>query len=1416
MGNQSLPSNNDFDKTHPNFDKLFTKNQNDKYIDKIKFRQLFYPLTSDSIPFENLFNIYANKQGKITKSKIIKLLSLFFEQNGADNIEQIKSLIFSKNVNNKIDKNKYEYEINRLFNHKIDSEIKNFLLDCFPNIFQSNSKNNIYPPNPNIFPLAKEEIKNFNIYEQRNYCLIFRCDCSKKKDILPCKIEIEFEKLTCREFKKIQKENNSKFPIKILHSLFEKYNYSDPELTEIIIKYLKRYTLSNYIDFTRFSSFFNLFITKSKGKFEDILDLVKTISFYKAPEKEIIKNKRLLVTRQLPIKKTNIGSKKDLFNIDPNEYISKNITTALISVSSIPTVKFHYDFYDEPIICNYIFNIFQIFSIKEYQKAIFKRNDSFYFIDKNHFQLILDLIQSNNSSRLKDCLITFKNLLDGDMPRLKKEISIDQIMLLDKILFTYIKILTLTEPGELGQYAKLKKIKYELNETDRLPEHTMFEKDGNIIYELELYPICVIAYSFKEEYNSKKGLKNIKEIVSSVDVNNNNTESFSRKNTIKEVIETFNKNRWCESFSLIKPITYYMYTNEEQFFQIENMEQTLEEIKSDKIFLLFDSINPEFNHEITYYQSLNENVNVNEKNECSKQIQMDTPQSINETMNDYSNIPLKFSNRDNLCFLNSVFQLLINLPLFKDYLLSFDEQFIIKYLSFSNKGIFAKALLETLKIRWSNNKNRKTKLYNFKEFTKILDLLTKQFDSFQQQDANEFLNYILEELKEEFNLLYSKELFTTPFENEYIIHVSNSIRNSPSIIKAMFSFDLKVELTCTGCNMKRTNYELHNSLFLAIPTPQKTRFCVYLYKLPFWLKLYYNKINTSFETNLNQTKNKTYIESLDEYLYSNIIEEDDLDIKTGLTPIYMEYTFDKEKRISELINEIKYNKNLELEKDNELTTFFVYGKSPEDKFNEKEATYYEEKLTIDQCIQNQQDVYIYETLNLKGLKMLDKIESKKIEDIIITNNNEFQEDETEFKIVIKHYTLKSNSEDYIREHRREPLPFKSEVIFLKNNFIYGITLYKLIWLKFRKYFKPLREQAFWWENIRYSNSSSLMCYPFTIKIMEETKIKNVLNCPNCGWWRFCTGCVLNPKKKVYVPNINNSIIVVDWCYSVWSKEIIREQIKNVIAYNKNNNILNTIEPEVSLQQCLDNYLEKEKLDDKLKCYYCNKCTSFTKQYLFNEIMPPILIITLNRFKYSTKYSNKITTFVNYPLNDLKINNDYYDLYGVSNHIGTLNNGHYTTIIKNNNEWISFYDTNYEIIPKEKVVNQQAYILVYINKKAKENHFLNLISDIMKQMNDKNTLKDTKHNDTKEEYKIYPSQFYKGEPINYKNNKGCYLEEINATHSLIILDNNKETVETKEIEHDIFYIYNIDNVINVNNNDTPIGYTPYDKENCLIY
>ena len=64
--------------------------------------------------------------------------------------------------------------------------------------------------------------------------------------------------------KKIQKENNSKFPIKILHSLFEKYNYSDPELTEIIIKYLIMY-LSHSCRSSALTAFSNRLFARSSS-----------------------------------------------------------------------------------------------------------------------------------------------------------------------------------------------------------------------------------------------------------------------------------------------------------------------------------------------------------------------------------------------------------------------------------------------------------------------------------------------------------------------------------------------------------------------------------------------------------------------------------------------------------------------------------------------------------------------------------------------------------------------------------------------------------------------------------------------------------------------------------------------------------------------------------------------------------------------------------------------------------------------------------------------------------------------------------------------------------------------------------------------------------------------------------------------
>lgn len=56
----------------------------------------------------------------------------------------------------------------------------------------------------------------------------------------------------------------------------------------------------------------------------------------------------------------------------------------------------------------------------------------------------------------------------------------------------------------------------------------------------------------------------------------------------------------------------------------------------------------------------------------------------------------------------------------------------------------------------------------------------------------------------------------------------------------------------------------------------------------------------------------------------------------------------------------------------------------------------------------------------------------------------------------------------------------------------------------------------------------------------------------------------------------------------------------------------------------------------------------------------------------------------------------YDLYGVSNHYGSLNGGHYTAYCLNPlyNKWFEFDDTDVSRIDESKLVSKAAYVLYY--------------------------------------------------------------------------------------------------------------------------
>lgn len=104
--------------------------------------------------------------------------------------------------------------------------------------------------------------------------------------------------------------------------------------------------------------------------------------------------------------------------------------------------------------------------------------------------------------------------------------------------------------------------------------------------------------------------------------------------------------------------------------------------------------------------------------------------------------------------------------------------------------------------------------------------------------------------------------------------------------------------------------------------------------------------------------------------------------------------------------------------------------------------------------------------------------------------------------------------------------------------------------------------------------------------------------------------------------------------------------------------------------------------------------------------PKILVIVLKRFTPDGR--RKINTKIDFPIDNLDLSkyvlgynpkSYIYDLYGVCNHNGGTNGGHYTAFVKHaSNKWIHFNDNIIEHVEDaSKVVTSMAYCLFYRKK-----------------------------------------------------------------------------------------------------------------------
>ena len=856
-------------------------------------------------------------------------------------------------------------------------------------------------------------------------------------------------------------------------------------------------------------------------------------------------------------------------------------------------------------------------------------------------------------------------------------------------------------------------------------------------------------------------------------------------------------------------------------------------------------------------KKIKEKNNNKEKIEKSKKTQK---QKLEKEIPEIYNIGLV--NVGNTCYLNSTLQLLINLPILRDLFLDKRIEFFINRKGkLSHNGKLFDIFQSILDYRWTKTKNKqKDIIINPEPLKKISGNIREDFSTNEQQDANEFLNFILDELNEELNIKINGKYYPNLDDVMAIknnkdelsnIYWANSIRRSASFINALFNFQLESILTCEKCKGQKRTFETYNNLYLPIPLNQYLDLEIVLFKIPFVYKIYYDKINEEFNL-FNKENDKNSIMKNLKLFYDmkmnntnedkNKKEENEYNKKEfqyNSPTIRIKFNFEKNKTINDLLNEIRSIKRLELEPINEeliskeeeknieiekrkilnLTSFIVctygvqgnyYGLNPISKV-----------LKLDECIQNNSRLFIYETLNSNGINKLKKENKNKIlvnydiktdkknltnpisqkkfsnEEILTIDNRILFYPKTiyknlrlkekllfEYPIEINHYYSIPNSYYLFEKYTLHSINFLPDILIVNNtkdNYT-ARELYEYIWNRYKKYFnlKKEEENEVWWKK------KIKPCYPFVIRICFQLNKSAYTKCAKCPWYKFCQGCIIDPSNENSLLFDFNNIIQVEWCGKIIKNKLINNKLTQATDVkiekdNENDDNKKKSKYESTLNDCFKLFLDEEKLESQLKCSNCNSLQKFSKHYKFDKL-PPILIISFQRFKYATMYNKKISTFIKYPLENLEINGEKFDLNGVINHYGSLNSGHYTSICKINNKWFSFNDSHINECSKQNAISENAYILLYVNKcKFEDKMYFNILKSLFEQINFEEDEKIL--NGKIKNYKEYFPIIIEGEPVNTPYGLGYIVKhnenfcEIKFNFGKGVINNSSIIMET---------------------------------------
>lgn len=175
-------------------------------------------------------------------------------------------------------------------------------------------------------------------------------------------------------------------------------------------------------------------------------------------------------------------------------------------------------------------------------------------------------------------------------------------------------------------------------------------------------------------------------------------------------------------------------------------------------------------------------------------------------------------NIGNTCFLNSVVQCLSNTRILRDFLIN--REFSSEIRTSESRGALIKSFADVISELWSGE----GKIVNTSAFKAQIQRYAPRFMGYNQQDAQEFLRYLLEGLHDDINRVNIKPRNLPEIDDNLSDSVKASeswkqyLRCDNSRIVDLFVGQLKSTLQCTSCGHNSTTFEVFWDLSLPLPS----------------------------------------------------------------------------------------------------------------------------------------------------------------------------------------------------------------------------------------------------------------------------------------------------------------------------------------------------------------------------------------------------------------------------------------------------------------------------------------------------------------------------------------------------------------------------------------------------------------------